>query len=81
MIRIHSFVVLFALVCVSLADAQERTGVVTSRKQASAIRVADGSVRVDGRLDDEVWNSAEPITDFVQKEPQEGAAPSEQTEV
>ena len=51
------------------------------RKQATAARVPDGSIRVDGALDDAAWARAVPISDFVQKEPVEGAAPLEDTEV
>ena len=42
------------------------------RKQADASRT-DGAIRIDGRLDEEAWRHAEPIRDFVQKEPTEGA--------
>jgi hypothetical protein len=51
------------------------------RKQATATRIPNGSIRVDGRLDDEVWQKAMPITDFIQKEPNEGAAPTDPMEV
>jgi hypothetical protein len=37
-------------------------------------------VRVDGRLDDEVYGRVEAITQFVQQDPQEGAPISEKTE-
>jgi hypothetical protein len=37
--------------------------------------------RVDGRLSDEAWASAEPIGDFTQSDPLEGQPPSERTEV
>ena len=37
------------------------------RKQAQAVRVPDGSIRVDGRLDDTAWGNVPPITDFVQR--------------
>ena len=37
--------------------------------------------RIDGRLDDAVWLSVEPITDFVQTSPVEGAPATERTEV
>jgi hypothetical protein len=50
------------------------------RKQAEASRT-DGAIRIDGRLDEEAWRHAEPIRDFVQKEPTEGAPPSENMEV
>ena len=39
------------------------------------------SIRVDGRLDDDAWRSVPPVTDFVQKEPVEGAPPSDRMEV
>lgn len=51
------------------------------RKQATATRVEDGAIRVDGRLDELVWQTASPIADFTQKEPDQGAAPTERTEV
>ena len=57
------------------------TPVVTSRKQATAVRVANGSVHVDGHLDEQAWDQALPIVDFVQKEPTEGVPPSEQMEI
>jgi len=51
------------------------------RLRADAVRVADGAIRVDGRLDEGAWQSAPLVTDFVQKEPVEGAAPSDRMEV
>ncbi len=38
-------------------------------------------IELDGRLDEAVWGQATAITDFTQKEPVEGAAPSRVTEV
>jgi hypothetical protein len=46
-----------------------------------ARRVPGGAIRVDGRLDDEGWRDTTAITDFVQKEPTEGAEPSDPMEV
>jgi len=37
--------------------------------------------RLDGTLTDPLWGQAKPITNFVQREPHEGQAPSERTEV
>ena len=37
--------------------------------------------RIDGRLDDAVWRQAPAAADFLQREPVEGAPPSERTEV
>ena len=39
------------------------------------------AIRLDGRLDDQAWLMATPISDFLQQEPVEGGAPSERTEV
>ena len=53
----------------------------TSTKQATARRVPARTIRVDGRLDEALWEQATPITDLVQKEPVEGAPPSDRTEI
>jgi hypothetical protein len=37
-------------------------------------------LRVDGRLDEEVYTTVESITDFIQQEPDEGALATEKTE-
>jgi hypothetical protein len=50
-------------------------------QQTTAVRVPSNSVRVDGRLDEDFWSEVPPIVDFVQKEPVEGAAPTERTEI
>ena len=80
---IRSTVVLLAVLTsgVSASSAQSPLSGTADRKHATASRVANGSIRVDGRLDDEVWQKAVPITDFVQKEPTEGAAPTDAMEV
>lgn len=49
--------------------------------RASATRVENGAITVDGRLSEEVRRSAQPITDFVQKEPTQGVAPTDGMEV
>ena len=45
------------------------------------MRVPAGSIRVDGRLDDSAWRDVLPLTDFVQREPVEGAPPTDRMEV
>ena len=47
---------------------------------AEAIRV-DHAPELDGTLNDTLWESAKPITDFRQSEPREGELPTEKTEV
>ena len=60
------------------AFAQQPEG---ARKQARAVRVAAGTIVIDGRLEEAAWSQAPAITDFVQKEPLEGATPSDAIEV
>ncbi len=69
---------LVVLVCDVAANAQQPE---PARTQAGAIRVPDGAVVVDGRLDEPIWRTAPFISDFVQKEPDEGAAPSDRIQV
>jgi hypothetical protein len=47
---------------------------------AQATRV-DHAPRLDGTLDDPLWQSAAPITEFLQREPYEGQPPTEKTVV
>ena len=45
-----------------------------------ALQLEGGAgIDVDGRLDEEAWERAIPITDFTQQEPVEGGTPSERT--
>jgi hypothetical protein len=46
-----------------------------------ATRVNGSDPVIDGRLDDGSWRATVPLTDFLQRNPIEGAAPSESTEV
>jgi hypothetical protein len=47
---------------------------------AEAVAV-EHAPKLDGTLDDPLWQSAKPIIDFRQREPHEGEAPTENTEV
>ena len=47
---------------------------------ATAVRALPGAPVVDGRLDDPVWQTATPITDFTQRDPHEGQPGTERTE-
>ena len=59
---------------------QVSIGILAGRPTLSAIRTSDPP-RIDGRLDDAIWQSAARVTDFVQQRPLEGAPATEQTEV
>jgi hypothetical protein len=48
---------------------------------AATAAQAGGPVRLDGRLDDAAWSGASPIGPLTQSEPDEGAPPTERTEV
>lgn len=50
-------------------------------RPALTIERATGPIVIDGRMDEPAWEDVEPITDFVQAEPDAGAPPSERTEV
>jgi hypothetical protein len=49
-------------------------------RTAQAVRV-ERPPKLDGTLDDPIWQQAVPITDFRQKEPYEGQPATESTEV
>jgi hypothetical protein len=74
---------LFALAgaaATAAAAPPDPEGLDPANKHMTAIRV-DVAPVLDGRIDEEVWERAIPITDFRQREPQEGAPASERTEV
>jgi len=50
------------------------------RATARAVRITVAPA-IDGRLDEDVWRDAPPLTGFVQRAPDEGAPASERTEV
>ena len=55
-------------------------GVLTGRPSVTAVR-ADDAPRIDGQLDDAVWQRAVRLTEFVQVRPVDGAPNTEETEV
>ena len=50
------------------------------RATMRAIRL-DGALQLDGQLDERVYYTVPPVTDFIQQEPDEGAPARDQTEV
>ncbi|HST62907.1 MAG TPA: DUF5916 domain-containing protein [Longimicrobium sp.] len=50
-------------------------------KEIRAVRIQGRAPVLDGRLDDEAWAAAPVLSDFLQKQPVEGGAPTERTEV
>ena len=42
---------------------------------------ATGTISIDGRLDESAWTGAVPVASLTQRIPQEGAPPSQRTEI
>ena len=61
-------------IAADIGPHQEKAGM------AEAVRV-DRAPRMDGTLNDPLWQSAKSIADFRQREPYEGQSPTEKTEV
>ncbi len=64
----------------TVAGANERRLARMAFVEAVAVP-ANGPILIDGRFDEAVWSSAPLINEFVQREPSEGAQPSQRTEV
>jgi hypothetical protein len=59
----------------------QTNGQTVARKRIVAVRVNPHSPKIDGKLDDEVWRTAEFARDFTQKEPTAGEAARHRSEV
>jgi hypothetical protein len=64
----------------ALAQPAARTVTAVPAKRATATRTTRPPL-IDGIIDEDVWQRATPITDFVQSEPAEGSPATEPTEV
>ena len=63
------------------ADQQEvSTGGPASRDTVRAVQLT-APLELDGRLDEAIYTSVPPVSDFVQQEPQEGEAATERTDM
>lgn len=79
---LSSLVLLAAGLCLTAVSTFAQSRSDGARKQMRAVRVEGvPSPRLDGRLDDPAWGNAEFVSDFLQKEPNEGAVPAESTGV
>jgi hypothetical protein len=81
----RAIVVVLVLCLANAAYAQESiTRSIVSRTAADNVTVrafrVQSPLRIDGRLDEEVYRTIDPITDFIQQEPDEGQPASEKTE-
>jgi hypothetical protein len=70
-----------ALAASTAAAADDRTRDRATALTADAVAVAAGAAMViDGNFDEPVWHDAPIVGDFIQREPTEGAPPTERTE-
>src|SRR5262245_44418436 len=76
--RLVLCVVLLCLGCARVAHAQ--TGE-RHAKQLHAFKIVGEPPKIDGRFDEEAWQLAEQIDDFIQQEPDNLAKPGERTVV
>jgi hypothetical protein len=75
---------LLSIVCDSQTHAQQPLTRRTSSGVppiVEAVEAAQGAPEIDGFLDEEVWQSATPVTEFTQIRPHDGTIPTERTEV
>lgn len=86
-IGLFLFSVLLALPWAVRATAQSASPSVTqangaARREMTAVRLEDGErIEIDGVFDEPVWQRALPARDFIQQDPNFGAAATEPTEV
>ncbi len=81
--RFSSFELAAALLLSTAVPALAQVS--TTRSEQDRLRIeaveAVHGVRIDGALDDEVWQRAKPVSGFIQAEPHEGQPATEKTEV
>ena len=77
--RPYSLIPALLLLACGISAAQELT--LSNGTKSVRVRKISATIKVDGKLDEPVWKTIPPITDFVQKEPDLGAPVSERTEV
>ena len=78
----RSVLPLVVLLLVARADrAATQDAPDTSSRKVALVSRAEAPLTIDGALDDPAWQMAMPLTNFVQADPLEGEAPTEQTEV
>ena len=76
--------VFLAVVLSVAASASAQSTAATARDAAGGITVravrATSAIRIDGRLDEEMYGTTDAISSFVQQEPDEGQPATERTE-
>ncbi|MGZ7029651.1 MAG: DUF5916 domain-containing protein [Terriglobales bacterium] len=75
-------VIIFAAAALAAAPdgAEAQLASNTEPHKIHVRRIEDAQIKVDGKLDEPVWQTIEPITNFTQTQPNEGAPVSRRTE-
>ena len=84
LIRIAGSVVAFAVAgsgSLGASAAGPRPDAPVASVTAIAIPAGSTPMKIDGELSEEIWARANAITEFIQRDPNEGAKPTHQTEV
>ena len=75
------FKLLILTAALSSPSPQQDAVVAAALAQVNAVRVGEGGLNVDGKLDEPAWQQAIPHTSFTQRDPNEGQRATEETEV
>ena len=79
---IHTIGAALFILCTGSAGLGAQTSPASSVALPNAAATSvTGTITIDGKLDESAWAKATPITDFRQQQPQEGAQPTQRTEV
>ncbi|MFN2636269.1 MAG: DUF5916 domain-containing protein [Gemmatimonadaceae bacterium] len=65
----------------SPASSQQTTRSQNDPRPVAQAALRQGSISIDGRLDEAAWAAATPITEFIQSTPDEGKNPTQRTEL
>ena len=76
----HSWTIAWILVIAVASPGQTQAPQESQVPVAAAVRTME-AMSIDGSLDEDSWMSAEPVSGFLQKDPDEGAPASERTVV
>ena len=73
---------MYVVLCAQWATAQTSPAVAPDRPTITALRLADNeTITIDGRLDEPVWERAEPAAAFRQSEPKNGEPATERSDI
>jgi hypothetical protein len=80
MIRRTLVALIFAILPLAAAPLHAQLAGTTGDHKIRVRRINDAHLKIDGKLDEPVWTTIEPITNFTQTQPNEGAPVSRRTE-